>query len=184
MKTPIVLQLLGSAVLWLVAICLFAATGCFHPACYAYAGTFIPLAFAFIYLYACSKRKGFGVGLFLNGFLTVLFLLVGEADLLMASMLVSLAVLSEVLRKIFGYDSWKGMVISFLPMAYTFYAYTSHWWTDTEGSLQAAVEEMPLGYAEKMAPVIDNTTMLVVMLILTIPVAILGMRLAGKVLKK
>ncbi|MCR5351815.1 MAG: MptD family putative ECF transporter S component [Bacteroidales bacterium] len=181
-KTIIPLAL--SALLWLLAICLFASSGSIHPACYAYAGTFIPLAFAFIYLYAASKVQGFGVPTALNGFLVVLFLIIGEIDLIMGIAFVVLAAIAEILRKIYGYDTRKGTRLSFLPMAFTFYAYTSHWWTDTEGSLAAAVEEMPAGYADKMVPVIDNVTLWIVMMVLTIPVAILAMRLAEKVLKK
>ena len=41
-----------------------------------------------------------------------------------------------------------------------------------------------LGYAEKMEAVIHNVPMLIIMLVLTIPAAILGMRIAEKVLKK
>jgi hypothetical protein len=78
----------------------------------------------------------------------------------------------------------KGVRLSFIPFAFSFYAYSAHWWTDTAGSLAAAVAEMPAGYADTMAPVIDNTQMLVVMLILVIPVALLAIRLAEKVLKK
>jgi len=163
---------------------LFAASGCIHPACYAYAGTVAPFAFALIYLYAASKLQNFGVATILNGFLLVVFLLVGEADLIMAVLLVALAALSEILRKIYGYDTKKGTRISFLPMAFTFYAYVSHWWTDTAGSLQAALDEMPEGYAAKMEPVIDNIPVLVLMVILVIPAAILAMRLAEKILKK
>lgn len=59
-----------------------------------------------------------------------------------------------------------------------------HWWTDTEGSLAAAVEEMPAGYDELMKPVIDNVAMLVVVIVLAVPVSILAMRLAEKALKK
>jgi len=73
---------------------------------------------------------------------------------------------------------------SFIPFSFSFYAYSAHWWTDTPGSLAAAVEEMPSGYAEKMSAVVHNVPLLVVMLILTIPVAVLGMMLAEKVLKK
>lgn len=73
---------------------------------------------------------------------------------------------------------------SFIPLAYSFYAFTAHWWTDTQGSLEAAVEEMPAGYADKMLPVINNTPGLIIALILVIPVAVIGMRLAEKVLKK
>ena len=71
-----------------------------------------------------------------------------------------------------------------MPLAFSFFVYTAHWWTDTEGSLAAAVEEMPAGYDQLMKAVIDNVPVLVVVLILTIPIAILAMRLAEKVLKK
>ena len=43
---------------------------------------------------------------------------------------------------------------------------------------------MPAGYADKMLPVINNTPGLIIALILVIPVAVIGMRLAEKVLKK
>ena len=58
-----------------------------------------------------------------------------------------------------------------------------NWWTDTEGSLAAAVEEMRPGYDELMKPVIDNIPMLIVAILLTIPVAILAMRFAERALK-
>ena len=56
--------------------------------------------------------------------------------------------------------------------------------TDTEGSLAAAVEEMRTGYDQLMIPVINNIPVLVVVLVLTIPVAVLAMRLAERSLKK
>ena len=43
---------------------------------------------------------------------------------------------------------------------------------------------MPAGYADAMKPVIDNIPMLIVMLLLTVPAAILGMRLAEKGMKR
>ncbi|MBR5076355.1 MAG: hypothetical protein IKX28_04990 [Bacteroidales bacterium] len=43
---------------------------------------------------------------------------------------------------------------------------------------------MPAGYDQLMKPVIDNVPVLVVVLVLTVPVAILAMRLAEKVLKR
>lgn len=77
----------------------------------------------------------------------------------------------------------KGIRWSFVPFAFSFFAYISHWWFDTEGSLDAAVEEMPAGYDQLMIPVINNIPVLVVVLVLTIPVAILAMRLAERTLK-
>jgi hypothetical protein len=92
--------------------------------------------------------------------------------------------LAEIIRKVHGYDTIKGVRWSFIPLAFSFFAYTSHWWFDTEGSLAAAVEEMRAGYDQMMIPVINNIPMLVVVLVLTIPVAILAMRLAERTLKK
>ena len=88
--------------------------------------------------------------------------------------------MAEILRKTKGYDTLKGIRWSFVPFAFSFFAYTLHWWTDTEGSLAAAVEEMPAGYDALMKPVIDNIPVLIVVLVLTIPVAILGIRLAER----
>ena len=72
----------------------------------------------------------------------------------------------------------------FIPLAFSFYAYAAHWWTDTEGSLAEAQEIMPAGYPDKMLPVIENIPMLIVFLVLTVPVAMIGMRLAEKIMKK
>ncbi len=81
-------------------------------------------------------------------------------------------------------NTLKGVRWSFVPFAFSFFAYTAHWWTDTKGSLAAAVEEMPAGYDQLMLPVIENIPMLIVVLILTIPVAIFAIRLAERAMKK
>ena len=92
--------------------------------------------------------------------------------------------MAELLRKLFGYDTKKGVRWSFIPFAFSFFAYISHWWTDTEGSLAAAAEEMPAGYNQLMIPVINNIPVFIAVLVLTVPVAILAMRLAERILKK
>jgi len=71
-----------------------------------------------------------------------------------------------------------------VPFAFSSFTYTLHWWTDTEGSLAAAVEEMPAGYDQLMVPIINNIPMLIVVMVLTIPVSILAMRLAERALMK
>jgi len=91
---------------------------------------------------------------------------------------------TEFARKQNGYDTLKGVRRSFIPFAFSFYAYEAHWWTNTAETLEEAVEEMPAGYADKMEPVINNIPVLIVMLILTILVAVIGMRSAEIVLKK
>ena len=179
-----VFKVILMAVAYLATFILGACTGAIHPACYAYIGALLPLVFAFIYLYTCSIIRGFGAAAVLNGFILVLFLIMGEADLAYIIITVVLTALAELLRKIFGYDTRKGVRWSFVPLAFSFFAYTSHWWFDTEGSLAAAVEEMPAGYDQLMIPVINNIPVLIVVLLLTVPVAILAMRLAERTLKK
>ena len=172
------------AVAYLATFILGACTGAIHPAFYAYIGALLPLVFAFIYLYTCSIIRGFGAATVLNGFIFVLFLIAGEADTAYIIGTIVLTVLAEVLRKVFGYDTIKGVRWSFIPLAFSFFAYTAHWWFDKEGSLAAAVEEMPAGYDQLMILVINNVPVLIAVLVLTIPVAILAMRLAERTLKK
>jgi hypothetical protein len=172
------------AVAYLATFILGATSGIIHPACYAYIGALLPLVFALVYLNTCTIIRGFGAATTLNGFIFVLFLIAGEADVAYIIGTVVLTALAEVLRKTNGYDTLKGVRWSFVPFAFSFFAYTIHWWTDTEGSLAAAVEEMPAGYDALMKPVIANIPMLIVVLVVTIPVAIFGMRLAERILKK
>lgn len=172
------------AVAYLAIFILGASSGMIHPMCYAYIGALLPLLFSFVFLYTATLMPRFGVATLLNGFLLVLFLLSGEADGAFIIGMVVLTALSEIIRKVKGYNTLNGVRWSFVPFAFSFFAYTLHWWTDTEGSLAAAVEEMPAGYDELMKPVIDNIPMLVVAMILTIPVAILAMRLAERAMKK
>lgn len=184
MKKFPVLRLLIAAVVYLALFVLGASSGMIHPACYAYCGTVLPLLFAFVYLYAAANLQGFGVAAILNGFALLVGLIAGEGNLPLIIGMVVFAALAELIRKMSGYHTKKGVRLSFLPFAFSFYAYSAHWWTDTEGTLAAALEEMPAGYADRMLPVIENTPGLVIALVLVIPVALVGMKLAEIVLKK
>ena len=182
MKTTFKISLM--AIAYLVTFILGATSGIIHPACYAYVGALLPLLTAFIYLFTCTTIRSFGVSIFLNGFIAVLFLIAGEADVAFIVGIAVLTALAEIIRKANGYDTLKGVRWSFLPFAFSFFTYTVHWWTDTEGSLAAAAEEMPAGYDQMMLPVINNIPILIVVLMLTIPIAILAMQLAERVMKK
>ena len=184
MKKRPVFQILLAMLIYAALFVFSSSLGLIHPACYAYAGTFIPILFSFVYLYVAANLQSFGAALLLNGFVLIVGLIAGEGNLPFIVGLIVLALLAECIRRLNGCDTRRGVRLSFIPFAFSFYAYSAHWWTDTEGSLAAAVEEMPEGYADKMLPVIRNVPMLVIMLALTIPAAILGMRLAESVMKK
>jgi len=184
MKKHPVLAIIISAIVYLALYPLGSVTGLIHPACYAYVGTLLPLLFAFVYLPAAANRQCFGAAAILNGFTLIIGLIAGEGNLPLIIGMLGLSAIAEIIRAVCGYESIKGVRLSFIPFAFSFYAYSAHWWFDKEGSLADAVEEMPAGYADKMEPVINNIPVLVIVLVLTVPVAILGMRIAEKVLKK
>ena len=178
------LKIILLAVAYFLTFILGATSGIIHPACYAYIGVILPLLTAFIYLMTCAAVRSFGAATLLNGFVFVLFLIAGEADTSYIIGTIVLTALAEIIRFLCKYDTLKGVRWSFIPFAFSFFAYTSHWWFDTESSLAAAVEEMRAGYDQMMVPVINNIPLLIVVLVLTIPVAILAMRLAERTLKK
>jgi len=177
-------KVLLMAIAYLAAFVIGSVTGLIHPMCYAYVGALLPFLFAFIYLYTSTIIRSFGVATVLNGILLLLLLIAGEADWALVIGFIILSALSETIRYRQGYDTIKGIRLSFLPFAYSFFAYTAHWWTDTQGSLAAAVEEMPAGYDQLMIPVIENIPVLIIVLIITLPVAMLAIRLAERSMKK
>ncbi len=179
-----VVKIIIAAIVYLALYPLASSAGLIHPACYAYVGTLLPLLFAFVYLPVAANRQGFGAAAILNGFVTVIGLIAGEGNLPLIIGMIGLTVLAEIIRAVCGYDTLKGVRLSFIPFAFSFYTYSAHWWFDKEGSLASAVEEMPAGYADKMETEITNHPEFVIALVLTVPVAILGMRIAEKVLKK
>ncbi len=182
-KLPVFLIFLAMLI-YAALFVLASSCGLIHPACYACAGTFVPILFGFVYLYVAANLQGFGAALLLNGFVLIVGLIAGEGNLHFVVGLIVLSLLAEFIRRLNGYDTRKGVRLSFIPFAFSFYAYSAHWWTDTEGSLAAAVEEMPAGYVDKMLSVIQNIPLLVIMLALTIPLAIFAMHFAEGVMKK
>lgn len=179
-----IVKILVAAIIYLALFVLGAASGAIHPACYAYIGTVLPVLFGFIYFYTTANMQCFGAALVLNGVVLIIGLITGEGNLPLIIGLIVLTLIAELIRGLSGYHTRKGVRWSFLPFAFSFYAYSAHWWTDTAHSLEEAVEEMPAGYADKMAAVISNIPVLIVALVLVIPFAFLGIWIAEKALKK
>ena len=184
MEKKSIWRVIVAAVIYLALFVLGATSGLLGPYVYAYAGTILPLLFAFVYLYTAANMRCFGAALALNGFVLVMSLIAGEGNPALIIGMIIFTVLAEVIRMIIGCESLKGVRFSFIPFAFSFYAYSGHWWTDKQGTYEAAVEEMSTEYAEKIMEVVNNIPLLIVMLILVIPVSFLGILLAEKVMKK
>jgi len=175
-----IFKILLLAIAFVATFFLGAFTGIIHPACYAYVGALLPFITAFIYKAMVKQVPRFGAASIMSGFVIVLFLLVGEADASVVIGMIVLAALSEFLHSKFQSDPVKSQRWGFVPMAFSYFTYTAHWWTDTEGSLAAAVEEMRPGYDQLMIPVIDNIPVLILVYLITIPLAILAIKIASK----
>ena len=180
-------KIFGIAIAEIVYFLLFilgSSSGLIHPGVYAYIGALLPLGFAFCYLYTAANMQHFGAAAVLNGVLLIIAIILGEGNWALISGLVVLTVLAEVIRALFGYNTLRGVLLSFIPFAFSFFAYTAHWWTQTDESLGEALEMFNEAYESSMRAVIENTPVLLVVLLITIPVAIAGMRLAEKTMKK
>lgn len=178
------LRILISVIIYLVLIVLCSTCGLIHPACYAYVGTIFPLFLSFVYLWVASRMQYFGAAAILNVLVLGIGLIAGEGNQAFIIGMLVLAGASELLRLFCGYKTLSGIKWSFIPLAYSFYAYVFHWWTEPDDSLAEALEMFGQDYVDKMSSVISNTPVLVLMLLLVIPVAIYSMKLAQKVLKK
>ena len=161
MKKVPVGKIVIAIVIYSLLFLLGSTSGLLGPAVYAYVGTVLPILFAFVYLYTASEMQSFGAAAILNGSMLIISFIIGEGNWALAVGLIVFAALAEIIRKVNGYDTLKGIRLSFIPFAFSFYAYSAHWWTETATSLQEAVEEMPAGYADKMEAVISNIPMLV-----------------------
>ena len=182
-KIPVVKVLIAAVIYFLLAI-LASTSGLIHPVCFAYSGTVLAFVWSFVYYYTAANMQCFGAAAILNGSALIVALLMGEGDTPLIVGMILFAAIAEIVRKLDGYDTLKGVRRSYIPLAFSFYAFTAHWWTDTEGSLEAAAEEMRPGYDALMKPVIENIPALIIALILVVPLAVLGMKLAEKLMKK
>ena len=103
MKKLPVFQILLAMLIYLALFVLASSCGLIHPACYAYAGTFVPILFAFVYLYAAANIQCFGAALLLNGFVLLIGLIAGEGNLPFVVGLIVLALLAEFIRRLRQY---------------------------------------------------------------------------------
>ena len=77
MKKRSVLGIAIAVVVYLLLFVLASSCGLIHPACYAYAGTFVPLLFSLVYLYITANMQCFGAAAILNGFVLGIGLILG-----------------------------------------------------------------------------------------------------------
>lgn len=179
-----ILKVSVCALIYLALAFLGSSSGLIHPACFAYAGTVLAFLWSFIYFYAAANWQRFGVATIMNAVVLAACLILGEGNVALYVILGGVTVLSELIRFLLKYDTIRGTVWSYIPMGLSFFGYVAHWWTETEGSLEEALEEMPEGYALKMENVINSNIGIVMAVIIALILGYVGITLAQKLMKK
>ena len=96
-KTP-VFGIMLAVIVYLAMFLLGATTGLIHPACFGYAGTFLPLLFAFAYYYTAANMRCFGAAALLNGFVLIVALIMGEGNPPLIIGMLLFAAIAEIIR--------------------------------------------------------------------------------------
>lgn len=100
------------------------------------------------YLYLTAREQKFGVALLLNLIVFIAYAIAGELSTLLVVTLAAAAVLAEITRKISGYDSFKGNLISYLFVAFSTIGSPLYVWTAHDYAIGECAEEMSPAYAQ------------------------------------
>ena len=123
-----------------------------------------------------------GVALSFGAILLLVFLLIGDFTPWHAIPVIVLAILAEAAGLIMGNDKWKTVVTKSIIMSFATFGYYGQIWLNRTFTYDAAVEEMPAGYADKLMSCSPGWAFPVV-IILGIAVSILIANLTAKLFK-
>lgn len=157
--------------------------GWFSPLPWIWMPPLAGLVTAIPYMYIVGREQRVGAIILMNLVALLLFGVAGEMNLITFIGIAGSTICAELIRRICGYDTAHGNLISFVFYAFTMSGKTLYIWADTEFTIAEAVEEMPAGYADKILQFTPGWVMMV-MLFATVIFALLGGCIGKSVLKK
>ena len=98
---------------------------------------------------AFDRIKAFGAACCLSLGMLLAFVVIRDVSLWHCLPVVIIAVLAELLRGAFGYST-KGDMIAAVIMSFSTFGFYGQIWFNRDYTYDCAVEEMPVGYAEKI----------------------------------
>lgn len=155
--------------------------GSIHPILFVLYTTISAVFLPGLYLAGASKVKAPGVAAIYGGVMLLVIIIV-DCSWYKITELLAMIVLAELLRLIFGYESWTGLLLSSIVMSFSNFGYSMCIWLMRDFTYSEALEEMPTGYAEKLMEVSPMWTFPVT-LAATVLVAVITANISKKLLK-
>lgn len=97
-------------------------------------------------------------------FMILLFFIIQDANVWHVVPLIVIGVLAEAVRAVFKYN-WTGDVIAAVLMSFSTFGYYGQIWFNRAFTYEAAVEEMPAGYADGLMAVSPGWALPVVLIL-------------------
>ena len=177
-------QVLGMGLLYVALVLAASFIGFAHPVCWAYYTILATLLAVGPYYWLAARWQNLGVGTFL-GLLVCLFCLVtGEATGFWSkAMFVLGGIVADVVRLLMGNGSRKALYWAYPFLAIGNMGWIIRLWTTPQWYVDGALDEMGQAYADGIAK-LQTPGHLIAVIALTAAMAVLAIRLCGKVDKK
>lgn len=143
------LRMLLYAVLYAAVSAIVCVTGAIHPVLFVCYQITAGLLLSGIIIHAFSRVKAPGAAVCLALAMILLLIIIGDAVAWHVLPLVIIAVIAEAIRSALKYN-WTGDVISAAVMSFSTFGYYGQIWFNRAYTYECAVEEMPVGYGDKL----------------------------------
>lgn len=164
---------LGFALIYLSITLAVQVSGAYAAFAWLFMTPLIALFAWLPYLYLTAREQKAGVALLLNLAVIVAYGIAGELSTLLVVSLLATAILAEITRKLSGYNSCKGNLVSYLFMAFSTVGSPLYVWVSHDYAIGECVEEISPAYAQAVEG-LSSPGMLIVMILATIVIALVG----------
>ena len=147
-----VLWMIILMILYVIGTVIVSVTGAIHPIFFVCYQITAGILLTGIIIKAFSMIKAPGAAVCLAAGMILTFFLIKDASVWHILPLIIIAVLAEAIRRIKRYD-WASDVVSAAIMSFSTFGFYGQIWLNRDFTYQAAVEEMPAGYAETLMSV-------------------------------
>ena len=134
-------------VLYMAGTAITCFMGAIHPVVFVCYQITAGILLSGIVIKGFNQVKTPGVAAVLSAGIILIFILMNDASAWHCIPLVVIAVLAEIIRAVSKY-SWTGDVISTIIMTFSTFGFYGQIWFNRAFTYEAAVEEMPAGYAD------------------------------------
>lgn len=159
-----VLWMILYLVLYMVGTAITCVVGSIHPVLFVCYQMIAGILLSGVVIKAFDRVKAPGVAAVFSIGVILIFVLMGDASLWHCIPLVVMAVLAEAARAVASYN-WTGDVIATVIMTFSTFGFYGQIWFNRDFTYEAAIEEMPAGYAETLMSVSPVWVLPVVLII-------------------